>query len=64
MQRIRALGPEHGGQVPAAALTAYARAEDRVKAVLAGFQMHLAKPVEPAELIVTVASLSGRTSSP
>ena len=61
--RVRALGPEGGGQVPAAALTAYARPEDRVKAVLAGFQMHLAKPVEPAELVATVASLAGRTTS-
>jgi CheY-like chemotaxis protein len=49
--------------VPAAALTAYARAEDRVKAILAGFQMHLAKPVEPAELIATVAGLAGRTGA-
>ena len=61
IRRVRALGPEHGGQVPSAALTAYARAEDRVKAILAGFQMHLAKPVEPAELIATVAGLAGRT---
>jgi PAS domain S-box-containing protein len=63
IRRVRALGPEHGGQVPAAALTAYARAEDRVKAVLAGFQMHLAKPVEPTELIATVAGLAGRVGS-
>ena len=61
IRRIRALGTEEGGGVPSAALTAYARPEDRVKAVLAGFQMHLAKPVEPAELIATVASLAGRT---
>jgi CheY-like chemotaxis protein len=58
---VRSLRPEAGGAVPAAALTAYARAEDRVKAVRAGFQTHLAKPVEPAELIATVASLAGRT---
>jgi PAS domain S-box-containing protein len=63
IKRVRALGPAHGGQVPAAALTAYARGEDRVKAILAGFQMHLAKPVEPAELIATVASLAGRTGA-
>ena len=62
IKRVRALGPEGGGGVPAAALTAYARPEDRVKAVLAGFQMHLAKPVEPAELVATVASLAGRTA--
>jgi CheY-like chemotaxis protein len=63
IRRVRALGPEHGGLVPSAALTAYARSEDRVKAILAGFQMHLAKPVEPAELIATVAGLAGRTGA-
>ena len=63
IKRVRALGPEQGGQVPSAALTAYARAEDRVKAILAGFQMHLAKPVEAAELIATVAGLAGRTGN-
>ncbi|HEV2292529.1 MAG TPA: PAS domain S-box protein [Tepidisphaeraceae bacterium] len=63
IKRVRALGPQNGGGVPSAALTAYARPEDRVKAVLAGFQMHLAKPVEPAELIATVASLAGRTQT-
>ena len=61
LKRVRALGAGHGGDVPAVALTAYARAEDRVRSVLAGFQMHIAKPVEPAELIATVASLAGRT---
>jgi CheY-like chemotaxis protein len=47
-------------EVPAAALTAYARSDDRVKALRAGFQIHLAKPIEPAELITTVAALAGR----
>lgn len=61
IQRVRALGAGHGGSVPAVALTAYARAEDRMKAILAGFQMHVAKPVEPAELLTMVASLAGRT---
>jgi DNA-binding response OmpR family regulator len=55
---VRDLPPEQGGELPAVALTAYARAEDRVKAIRAGFQMHLAKPVEPAELIAIVASLA------
>jgi CheY-like chemotaxis protein len=59
---VRALGAEHGGNVPAVALTAYARAEDRMRAVLAGFQHHVAKPVEPAELIAMVASLAGRVT--
>ncbi len=50
-------------QVPAAALTAFARIEDRKRALLAGFQMHLAKPVDPAELTAAVASLAGRTGT-
>jgi PAS domain S-box-containing protein len=46
--------------VPAAALTAYARSEDRVKALRAGFQMHLAKPIDPAELVTAIAALAKR----
>jgi signal transduction histidine kinase/DNA-binding response OmpR family regulator len=48
-----------GSKLPAISLTAHARAEDRVRALAAGFQMHLSKPVEPYELIVSVASLTG-----
>ncbi len=62
IRRVRALGPQRGGSVPAVALTAYARSEDRMRSVLAGYQMHIAKPVEPAELITMVASLAGRTA--
>jgi signal transduction histidine kinase len=58
--RVRALGPEEGGNTPAAALTAYARVEDRTRALRAGFQQHLPKPVEPAELVAVVANLAGR----
>jgi PAS domain S-box-containing protein len=47
-------------EVPAAALTAYARSEDRMKALRAGFQIHLAKPIDPAELITTIAALAKR----
>jgi DNA-binding response OmpR family regulator len=47
-------------QMPAAALTAYARSEDRVKALKAGFQIHLAKPIDPAELVATIAALVKR----
>lgn len=47
--------------LPAVALTAYARTEDRRKALLAGFQLHLTKPVDPAELSAAIASLAGRT---
>jgi len=50
-------------RVPAAALTAYARSEDRVKALRAGFQIHLAKPIDPTELVTTVAALSRRLDS-
>jgi PAS domain S-box-containing protein len=60
IQKVRALSPEAGGQTPAAALTAYARVEDRMKVLRSGFQIHLTKPVEPAELITVVASLAGR----
>ncbi|MCA1816835.1 MAG: PAS domain S-box protein [Acidobacteria bacterium] len=60
IRRLRALPAERGGDTPAAALTAYARAEDRMRALLAGFQIHVPKPVEPAELVTVVASLAGR----
>jgi signal transduction histidine kinase/CheY-like chemotaxis protein len=58
---IRSLPPEQGGRTPAIALTAFARSEDRRRAMMAGFQVHIAKPVEPPELVATVASLAGRT---
>jgi CheY-like chemotaxis protein len=48
-------------RIPAIALTAYARLEDRIRALNAGFQVHVPKPIEPAELIAVVASLTGRT---
>ncbi|HYO25971.1 MAG TPA: ATP-binding protein, partial [Lacipirellulaceae bacterium] len=60
IRRIRTLAPEAGGATPAIALTAYARAEDRVNVVIAGFHHHLAKPVAPNELIAIVASLAQR----
>jgi CheY-like chemotaxis protein len=47
-------------RVAAAALTAYARSEDRVKALRAGFQIHLAKPIDPTELVTTIAALARR----
>jgi CheY-like chemotaxis protein len=58
VRRLRELPPEQGGQVPAAALTAYAGAADRIKALAAGFNLHVAKPVQPAELAIVVASLA------
>ena len=64
IRRVRQLGQTRNGNIPAIALTAYARAEDRVKAVAAGFQMHIAKPVESVELITMVASAAGRIQTP
>ncbi len=58
IRKVRALDPERGGYIPAVALTAYARMEDRLKVLSSGFQMHLPKPVEPAELIAIMANLS------
>ena len=63
IRRVRQSDYTHVRELPAAALTAYARAEDRVKTLQAGFQMHLAKPVDPAELIVAVAALAKRRSA-
>jgi PAS domain S-box-containing protein len=53
--RIRALGPARGGDVPAIALTAFARSEDRIRALASGFLTHISKPVEPSDLIAKVA---------
>jgi len=58
IQKVRRLPPNRGGGVPAAALSAYARTEDRRRALNAGYSMHLAKPIEPGELIDVVASLT------
>ncbi|HKQ76212.1 MAG TPA: PAS domain S-box protein [Blastocatellia bacterium] len=60
IQEIRSREPEQGGLIPAVAVTAYTRAEDRVRALAAGFQMHVAKPIDPDELIAVVASLTGQ----
>jgi PAS domain S-box-containing protein len=60
IRRVRRLPHERGGRVPAVALTAYARIEDRLQALRAGFHMHVPKPVELAELIAVTASLVGR----
>ena len=53
---------DHTARIPALALTAYAKAEDRVRALAGGYQVHLAKPVEPAEFVLVVANLAGRGS--
>jgi PAS domain S-box-containing protein len=61
--RIRSLPNREIRDVPAAALTAFARSEDRTKALRSGFEMHLAKPVDPGELVASVATLVRRTRS-
>ena len=58
IRELRKRPPNQGGRTPAVALTAFARSEDRTRALIAGYQMHVAKPVEPAELLATVASLA------
>jgi CheY-like chemotaxis protein len=57
IRRIRNLDDRSVSHVPAIALTAYARSEDRLKALESGFQLHLAKPIEPSALIAAVAAL-------
>ena len=55
---VRELPASHGGQIPAIALTAYAREEDRFRALTAGFQAHLAKPVSPSDLVAAVSRVA------
>ncbi|GEM_PF-173093 len=66
LERVRALEAERGvapsARIPAIALTAMGRTEDRLKALAAGFRMHIVKPVEPTELAVVIASLVERLS--
>lgn len=62
--KVRARPPEQGGGVPAVALTAYASTDDRRLTLAAGFQRHLAKPVDPAAVIATLAELVGRRTAP
>ncbi|MBK6799750.1 MAG: response regulator [Acidobacteria bacterium] len=59
--RIRAYESEMGGQVPAIALTAFAAAQDKDKALSAGFNQHLSKPAEPVQLARLVARVLGRS---
>ncbi|RZA24509.1 MAG: PAS domain-containing hybrid sensor histidine kinase/response regulator [Proteobacteria bacterium] len=60
IRRVRALDPEKGGRIPAVALTAFARVEDRVRILRAGFQTHISKPVDPAELVNIIAILGDK----
>jgi signal transduction histidine kinase/CheY-like chemotaxis protein len=59
IQKVRQLEAKEGRNTPAIALTAYARVEDRMRALAAGYQMFIPKPVEAGELVVTIASLIG-----
>ena len=63
IKRLRALPPEAGGNIPAVALTAYARVEDRLRALRAGYEMHVPKPVELTELCAVIVSLVRRARS-
>jgi PAS domain S-box-containing protein len=60
IKNIRALKDEQGGEIPAIALTAYVRVEDRLQVLSSGFQMHVPKPVEPQELLASIVSLVNR----
>jgi CheY-like chemotaxis protein len=60
IRRVRSLPEDRGGRTTSIALTAYARAEDRMNTMRAGFQFHISKPIEPAELVAVVASAAGR----
>ena len=64
IEKIRQLPAERGGRIPAAALTAYAGVEDRMRVLSAGYQIHIPKPVEPAELTTVVANLAERYAKP
>jgi PAS domain S-box-containing protein len=61
VRQLRSLSAENGGTVPAIALTAYARVEDRLRALRSGFQMHVPKPVELAELVAVISSVVKRS---
>jgi hypothetical protein len=61
MREVRSLAEDEGGKTPAIALTAFARSDDRTRAMIAGYQVHMSKPIEPIELVATAASLVGRT---
>jgi PAS domain S-box-containing protein len=58
IRQVRQMAPARGGSIPAIALTAFVRSSDRTRALLAGFQMHVGKPIEPAELVMSIAALT------
>ncbi|MEN3330266.1 MAG: hypothetical protein V7638_5073 [Acidobacteriota bacterium] len=60
--KVRSLSSEDGGETPAAALTAYAREEDRLRALAAGYHLHIAKPIDTGHLVSMIARLAGRAA--
>jgi hypothetical protein len=62
IRKVRRLPAERGRRLPALAVTAYGAEGDRLKAIAAGFQAHVVKPVAPADLVTEIARLAGRTS--
>jgi len=64
IRAVRALDARRGGRIPALAVTAYARIEDRAAAIAAGYQQHASKPIEPLELAAAIATLAGRAETP
>jgi CheY-like chemotaxis protein len=62
IRRIRLLPADKGGQLPSLAVSAYATEDHRKKVLRSGFQIHLEKPVAPAQLVMEVARLAGRSS--
>lgn len=60
IRQVRSLSRKRGGEIPAAALTAYATEEDRARVLAAGFQVHLPKPIEPTHLVAAVSHLAGQ----
>jgi CheY-like chemotaxis protein len=60
LRKVRSLADESVSRIPAAALTSHTQFEDRMRALQAGFQSHVAKPVEVKELLTVVAGLAGR----
>ena len=63
ISKVRALGPERGGNVPAVAVTGYAGSEERMRLLSAGYQVHVTKPVEMEELIIAIADVARRTQN-
>ena len=64
IREVRRISAKQGGTVPAVAVTAYGSVDDRIRLLSAGFQMHVAKPVDPDELVAVVASVTGRVAAP